>query len=475
LSQLSRAEVRSTLPEAMRLSLGKEALRQLAIKLETGGQAAKTLREVRSAQQVSSSLPHQLGTPLKRLSQLAERRALVEMVQDVRLHLEQGNLAEASQKASVHVRELNEMPAGHRAFESPEFRANRIELTKALEQVRDIAQKLRTIESLRTTLEELQVHKADAVAGKLRAIEPAHLPRSVQVHADALRGLAELQQISGQKWTRAPDTVAIRQAVTRIERGLAQVPGTSPQLGKQIQQELAVRAFVEGHPQSYFQLMPKGGPKPHAAQMLRDLKALALGEGTVGTAVGKSALPAEPGAGPASPRAPPGLEPLVPEGARSSWRPPIRESASADLPALEKAAESGASLRKQAQAKLEPEHTSLGGKVGEARIHFEGLQQRLLAPEQQERQRFTEIERQLARRLQAEDRVRIRAWFDENRPVPQIVTALKDELAEAAFLAEVERELERKLTATERALAIKLRKQGRTVPEVMVQLLLGLQ
>jgi hypothetical protein len=258
--------------------------------------------------------------------------------------------------------------------------------------------------------------------------------------------------------------------VGRLERGLAEVGGAEARLGKMIQQELAVRAYLEGHAEGYFKLMPEGGPKEFAGQLLRDLKAAALGEGKVETPVVKSALAGEAGKGEAAPRAPPGVEPLLPEGARSSWRPPVQEKASADLPPLERAAEASAAIKGQAEARIGPERSALEGQADAARARLGQVYQRVVAPEKEERRRFAEVEAELDRRLRAEERVRVRAWLDERRPAARIIADLQGQPGsddeEGDFLKAVEKRLSRALAAGEKAQAKRLRRQGRTAAEV---------
>src|SRR5262249_38953420 len=144
------------------------------------------------------------------------------------------------------------------------------------------------------------------------------------------------------------------------------------------------------------------GPAEHASNLLRDLKAMALGEGgTVSTASAvERAAPTEPGKGTETPRGPPpGLKPLVPEGERLGWRAPVVERAGADLPPLEKAAELGLALKGKVEAELKPEQANLEKDAKTVQQRLTVAYERVQAPELKERKHFAELEGILDRRL----------------------------------------------------------------------------
>jgi hypothetical protein len=465
LPHLASPEVRVVVPEATRLALGREAVFRLSVQVETGGQVMKNLAEVRSIRLTGTTLPAEIRTRLDRLALVAERRALAEGIQEVRQHAEARRWGEAAQQARSWKKALE----GHPGGESVEYLARRGEVLAALEDIHGVSQKLEALEKFQALLGEPPNQKPGAAPGKLNEIDKANLPKSVEPHIDALRGLAELKQIASGKWLAAPDAARVKDVVGRLDRGLSAARQGELAIGKMIQQELAVRAYLEGHTEGYFKLMPEGGSKEFAGKLLRDLKAAALGEGKVETSVVKSALPAEPGAGAPAPRAPPGIEPLLPEGARSSWRPPIKESAAADLPPLEKAAEAGPAIQRHAEAQLPAERKTLEGKAETARVNLNQVYGRVIAPEQAERRRMAEIEAELERRLGVEERVRVRDWLEAKRTIPQMVADLNAQAGgvdEPTFLSEVEKLLGRPLSDDEKSHVKGLRRAGRRAAEV---------
>jgi hypothetical protein len=323
---------------------------------------------------------------------------------------------------------------------------------------------------LQTTLSGLEGLKPRAVAEGLAGIPRATLSSRMARQLDCMRGLAELQEMAAQKWANAPEVARIKASVGRFERGLVEIEGSDLNLGKKVLQDLAVKALLEGHADAALKLLPEGGPGEHAAALLRDLKALALGEGKVETWPGK-ATATEPGQTPMSPRPPPGLEPLIPEAGRNGWKPPVKDRGTGDLPPLQKAETVGATIRTQAEKTVPVEKAALDARAAETRKALTALHERIMAPELADRRRLAAVEAELDRRLKPNERVRVRALLEQKKTPRQIVDELKvkpddAEDEEKEYLAEVERRLGQALDINQRAQALRLRKQGRTSAEV---------
>jgi tetratricopeptide (TPR) repeat protein len=190
-----------------------------------------------------------------------------------------------------------------------------------------------------------------------------------------LRGLAELRSADAVPWERPPDVPRLKQSIADL-----QVASRDPDLAHGVQLDLAVKAFVEGFAAEARALLPDNAPPGHAANSLRDMKALVLGKGEVQTRPAQRALEAEPGGGGAGvrgpPRPPPGLSPLIPEGNPEGWRPQVREPPGADLPPLERAGRQEKSLREPIEAKIKAEKTTLDRQQAEVLPHLQGLHRR---------------------------------------------------------------------------------------------------
>jgi hypothetical protein len=174
-------------------------------------------------------------------------------------------------------------------------------------------------------------------------------------------------------------------------------------------------------------------------------------------------------AGTEGPRGPPpGLKPLLPESAQQGWRPPVRESAKADLPPLEKAAEAAQALAGKVEAGAKVERASLVGLAATTQKKLGVVYARVVQPEQKERRQFAEVEAALDRRLRPAERVQIRALVAQNRDLAQIVAQFQKQAdaEEEDFLRDLQQRLRRPLTPAERVRALRLHQEGRRAAEV---------
>jgi hypothetical protein len=454
-----------------RTRVAREAVEKVAQRAETSRKPVDSLIEVRKAHNEASQLPGDVRDGLDRVAQGLERRILAEGLQEVGLQVERGQWSEVAKKSTASLGELNDFRlARDLNLGSAEFRVERVKVQEVLAEAGDLAERMAALKALETTLEGLGKAPPEQAARSLGQVDRGKLPGELQRHAEALRGLAELRAAVGRKWTRPPDVAGLRQSVARLERGLTDVPGVEGNLGKKVLQDLAVKAVLEGHAAEGMKLLPEGGPAEHAANLLRDLKALALGEGKVETAPAQSAL-GEPGKNPLGPRPPPGLEPLIPEGAREGWRPPVKDSSKADLPPMQQAEKVGAAVQAKAEKALPAQRTNLEKRGAQTRQKITTVYNRVMAPERAERRQLAGIESELDRRLRPEERVKARLLLGQGKPVGQVVAVLKAQPGsddeEAEFLADVEKRLGvGTLDARQRDQAKRLRKQGRTAAEV---------
>jgi len=172
--------------------------------------------------------------------------------------------------------------------------------------------------------------------------------------------------------------------------------------------------------------------------------------------------------GPASPRPPPGLAPLVPEGRRDGWRPPVKEPAGAGLPALEEAAVLGKKVAEQAKDGAKAERARLDGEAAKARAAVAAARAKVQEAERVEGKRFAPIEHRLDRRLTPDERLMSRDLIDEGKDADAVLRELAAKAADDddLFLQAVERLMRRPLTDDEKAQARRLRRAGRRASEV---------
>jgi hypothetical protein len=458
------------LSSAQRLILAREAVERLAVQVEAGGNAPRNLADVRSARRDAVTLEPEVRQGLDALGRVAERRLLADGLAKVRAGGERGRPAELARTTREWLGHLRDNPA-EAAWESAEFRAARAEARTALQELGTAAERLDVLERFQGGAREADGPRPAESARVLRTVERDALPPALRARYDGLRGLAEVRSLAQSRWQQTPSATGVRESVARLESGLRDLPGADRALGKMLLQEVACRALLEGHPELAKTLLPAGGPAEHAGNLLRDLKALALGEGKVETSPARAVL-SDPGLGPVSPRGPPaGLEPLIPEGARAGWRPPVKESALAYLPPLERAEQLGQTLKGKVETEAKPVRAALDAQATAARTKLEAVHDRVTAAERGERRRFAEVEAVLDRRLKPAERVKARMLLAQNQQPAQVANAIQsapgqpDEDEE--FATDCARRLGKSaLTVAERARAIRLKKQGRTAAEV---------
>ena len=450
--------------QTARDSLARQAVEKIALQAETSKEPVKFLGEVREARPSTRELPADVREGLERVVQGLERRVLAEGLEEVGIRAERRQWDEVASKARASLTELGDaglVRDARQGRDSAEFRVHLVEVRKLLGEARELAEQLAALQQLKTTLEGPSGASPATATAALARLDRAHLPGDLARRAVSLLGLAELRAAVARTWATAPDVAGLKQSVKRLEGALKDVPGADGRLGQKLLQELAVKAALEGHAAEAIELLPEGGPSRHAARLLRDVRALALGEGKVETAPARAA-PSEPGKGP------PGLAALLPPGARASWRPPVKGSAS-DLPPLRQAEKAGATVRAQLEKALPGEQAELETKAARTRLKMTALHGRILAPEKAERRQLAAVESELDRRLRPVERVKTRALLAQGLRVAQIARDLQasgDDNDEAEFLADVERRLGKGLDDTGRGQAKRLRTQGRTAAEV---------
>jgi hypothetical protein len=445
------------LPPAERTALAARAVSQLASDVEAAADVRAALAEVRTAREGAAGIDAEVERGLEVVARLAERRVLAEGVRDVLAMVKGGKRAAVRGRAEEWLREVPPVGAA-----GPEAEALRAGIRDAL---KELAQVGRQQEALDNLTEGLRIEAS------LQRMDVGALPEGLQTSAQGLRGLAVLRAEAGKP--AGMDAAGARKAARDFEAAAKGIPGAEPTLGRQVLQDLAVKAFLEGRPEEFRALWPSDGPQEHAADLLRDIKALALGEGKVNTWPAERALTPQPDKGGDNPRRPPkGMEPLVPEGSRKGWRPPVCDSAG--LPPLEQAAELGKTLKAQAEVNLKGEKAALEGKWARARQQLDETAGPIRQQEAAEAKRLSEVEAALKRPLTAAERGQVRYLAGLSQANAQIIKALAKlaDVGDEEYLREIVAVLGRPLTPQEKQLARGLHREGRAAADI-AKILLG--
>jgi hypothetical protein len=418
------------------MTLTRQAVNQLAVEVETPGNVLKSLQQVRNAAGVAKGIDPVMGERLESIEFVARTRVVSESVREVRGLVESGKWSEAGDRAGECLGHLDypepggasKTPSATARAEIPEAQEGR----EALKEVAQVGKQTRALDNLGEALKRDDGLQPAEMSAALQKVNGENLPRNLRDLAEGMQGLGQLRAEAVASGERPPDVTAVQKNVANFERGIATLPEAKadPTLAKRVQQDLAVKAFLDGHSSEARELLPRDGPPGHAADLLRDMKAMMSGEGKVVTWPAEQALAPKPGEGGGSPRGPPpGVRPLIPEGAREGWRPPIRESARADLPPIEKAVGLGKELQSRAAAELKAERAALGERAQKSQQRLQGIDLHIRQNEAEENRRFTAMEGKLGRKLEPDERAHIRHLAAQNKTNDEIVANLRKQTA----------------------------------------------
>jgi hypothetical protein len=418
------------------MAFTRQAVNQLAVEVETPGNVNKALPQVQNAARAAKGIDPVMAERLKSIEFVARMKLVRESVREVEGLVERGKWSEAGDRADEFLGHLDhpepggpsKAPNAPARTEAPEVQEGR----EALKEVADVGKQTKTLDNLGEALKtDDRLQPAEMIAA-LQKVNGESLPRNLRDMVEGMQGLGQLRAESVASGERPPNVTAIRKNIADFERGIATLTEAKadPTLVKCVQQDLAVKAFLDGHPSEARQLLPRDGPAEHAAHLLRDMKAMMLGEGKVVTWPAEQALAPRLGKGGGTPRGPPpGMRPLIPEGAREGWRPPVRESAGADLPPIEKAVELGKALQLRTVAELKAENAALKGRAEKTQQRLQGIDLHIRQNEAEEKRRFSAMEAKLGRKLEPDERVHICHLAAQSKTNDEIVANLRSQTA----------------------------------------------
>jgi tetratricopeptide (TPR) repeat protein len=286
------------LTTSARAALARRAVGVLVAYVSAAADPAAALAEVRQARAAARGLDDHADRVLGALEAQLEHQRLDRDCKALADLGGQGSWDQAGTRASEALREHPDLPAP---------------LARALTDLATAGTKLCALERLEGKLR---------LGDKLSLADDTDLPARLRQLLTGLRGLAELQAAADGRWQIAPDVARLKQSLADFQ-SVAQ----DNALTGRLQQDLAVKTFLQGYPREACALLPADGPPGHAAELLGDLRALLLGGGEVTTWPAVSAAAAAP----AKVEPPGGLRPLVPSRA-VGWQPPRRQAGQGPTP-----------------------------------------------------------------------------------------------------------------------------------------------
>jgi hypothetical protein len=398
----------SVLAPQERDAFARQAVERLATRVEVSNNPWATLTEVRAAVENAGGFDPLVGTDLGLLAALAERRALADVVFEMRHLAERGSWSEVvrrGQEWRKRLRELNN-DVGRQALQK------RTEVHGAIAGLVRIGQERDALDALQEALR----------GGDLSKVSVTNLSPRLHDEIVGLRGLKTVRDLAGEARLSAAEIATLKEGVASFTKSLRALPDADETLGARILQELAVRHLLQGHAAEYRALMPPDAPADQAARLLRDMKALALGQGSVVTDAARQALP---GTGGKSDGPPPGVRAIMPQSVRKDWRAPADGGATKESSPLEKAVLAGEILRGQIETNAKKERISWQGRAKDARQTIETAQQHLRGLEEADDKRLAEVADGLGRPLEIVDKIIVCRLTSQKQSNRQIIAALK--------------------------------------------------
>jgi hypothetical protein len=281
----------NVLSKAEQVRLARQAVDQLAARAQKTREPASLVAEVRQAREAAKPIDRDVYLNLRAIERHLERQAFLFNLKEICRLAEQGEWHQVSK--------LAQEPQPRQAQQTS------ADAAKVLDRVVQTSKQAEALGRLEALLKRPEQARLEG------------LPAELQLPARGLRSLAELRIAGASRWERPPEVARLKQTIEDLR-----LASGDPGLAGRVQLDLAGKAFLNGHPTEARALLPDSAPPEHAGNLLRDLKALLVGQGEVQTWPAQRALTAEPGAGGAGPRGPPpGLQPLIPEGKMEGWRP----------------------------------------------------------------------------------------------------------------------------------------------------------
>ncbi len=295
------------LAPAERLTLARQAVARLAARVEASNNRWATLEEVRTAVQNGGSFDPAIRDNLALLARLAERRALADTVFELHHLVERDSWRETLRCGQQWLKRLRGLDQWGLDKETLQTRRETQEALAGIVRGGVEHDALDTLqEGLRTS--------------KLENVSVANLPPQLYDCVQGLRALKTVRELAGETRLNQREVAALKQHLGAFTKSLRNLSDADAMLGAKILQDLAVRHFLEGHTAEYRALMPVEGSADHAKQLLRNMKALALGKGEVATAPARQALSGK------ADDIPSGIRALLPEPVRKKWHSPQRSS-----------------------------------------------------------------------------------------------------------------------------------------------------
>jgi len=293
----------------------------------------------------------------------------------------------------------------------------------ALEAINEAGEQLEALQELEAILAVAEKQAPAEIRQALGRLKIARLPAALQTLVRGLQALADLRIQAEGRWQDPPTVAVLKAKVADLQAATRR-----PDLALRLLQDLAVKAWLDGHGGEARALLPAHGPAENGARLLADMKALVLSRGEVTTWPVRNTLAAGAGQNP-----PPGPRLLIPTADIEKWQVQLKEPAAAT--ALTEAAALHPVLCRQTQAALGPHRQAADKQAGAALQRVQQAAGQLQQEADQDARGIEQVEFHLGRGLTDIERaLAVQLWHEGQ----QLATILR-ELNEGELLSDEER------------------------------------
>src|SRR5262249_23720887 len=224
------------------------------------------LQEVRQARgNGRERIDDQAECILEALEARLTQRVLMALLKEIADLAGKNRWVEIGQKAQQHLQQQQPPPEARKALEGLVQVGKQFDGLAVLQTALDNAEKGRRTEA--ATL----FGRADLLLqNPLRVVDSRSL--------NTLRNAEELLAMSGARWNQPPNVGRLKSIAANLRAALGDEAGAGSLL-----QDLAMKSFLDGFAGEAVALLPDKPSGKHAAALLRDLKTMTQGEGTVST------------------------------------------------------------------------------------------------------------------------------------------------------------------------------------------------
>jgi hypothetical protein len=397
------AEQGSILNPKQRTELVNQAVNLLAERVEIPKDPAVAMKDVREAQANARLLRDpKVDRILAALEARLDHQSLLHELQTMTESAEKGQWNQGAARAP----------------RIPQT-ALTVDIKNALAEFTKVAKLHQALDLLDEAQKIAERNRPEETAAALLAIPSDLFSGPLRDSTRAFRGLTEIWAAGQHRWHAGPTVASLKQSLAEFQTGTG-----NQGLAARLQQDLAVKLFLEGYPRQAREMLTNTGSAAQAAELLDDVKALALGRGKISTWPAQRVQDSTSTA--SLQRVPPaGVRVLIPEDKLNHWQAPALVSIPDNVLPLKQVADSQQPVLARLRAGLLREREILHNMETETLNQLRGLLLRAKQQGADDSQLYADLEGQLERKLGPADRALVWHFRRQGLKLDDMVTALR--------------------------------------------------